>query len=196
MRQQMRGGPQVKRLLLIATALCLLLALGILAEDGLTYKVETEYVETEPAVAAPVSVLIQNRRISGWGSPSFVSSSTYGPPFDLWITGSLPDQTHLESAELTNVLVEADGARLVSVPHVTLRLEEVSELHGSSVSATPSKELSFESRSFLSATPPLVSVSGTVILISPAGREEHPFRRVFHARHERVLSLGDWKWRR
>lgn len=182
----------MKRLLLIGTALCILVALGILAADGLSYKVETEYVETEPEAAAPVSVHLQNTRISGWGSPSFVSSSTYGPPFDLWITGSLPERTSVESVELANLLVEVDGARLVTVPHADLRLEEVSELHGSS--ATPSKEFSFESRSFTSTTPPLLRVSGTVVLIAPAGREEHSFRRVFHVRRERVLSLGDWTW--
>jgi hypothetical protein len=151
-----------------------------------------------------------------WGNPSFLELSSYGPPYDLLIVGTLgaPGTTPAGAAaaaagaagargaagdgpapdwlEITDLVVEADGAAVLSLPRVVVPVEaaEVPAAGGK----RSARSYVFRARAFTSATPARLRVAGTLAALA-AGREKgQRFAHVFEARRTRRVALGRWTW--
>lgn len=183
----------MRRVFLAGGALGLAIVVAVPIAGGLSYKKETSYVESDRVSAPFTAVYIQSSPTgTGWGNPDFLGFSAYGPPFDLLITGTLPDGESASSLELTNLTVETDGAAVMSRPRALIPIENVIVLKGGNRS--PARRFTFVSPRVTSDTPTRIRVSGTVKSASSSAPQGSFFAHVFEVRRTRVLALGRWTW--
>ena len=111
------NGPTIRRVFFAGGAVGVSLVIALVIAGGLTFKREIDYVECERFAVPFASVHIQNSpKGSGWGNPAFLAYSSYGPPYDLLMYGTLAEGDAATSFQLNDLVVEADGA-----PQVKLR---------------------------------------------------------------------------
>jgi hypothetical protein len=174
-------------------AVGLALVIGLALAGGISFKREIDYVECERFAHPLASVQIQSSpRGAAWGNPRIVELASYGPPYDLLIIGTLPEGNLADSFEITDLIVEADGASVVSLPRVVVPVEDV--LVRASGEKKQSKGFLFTARAFTSATPARLRVAGTLIPLSATREKGQRFTHVFEARRTRRLALGRWTW--
>jgi hypothetical protein len=183
----------MRRVFLAGGAVGVLLVVGLALAGGLSFRREIDYVECERFSIPFASVLIQSSPVGiGWGNPAFLGFSSYGPPYDLFIVGTLPEGVAADSFALTDLVVEADGAREVSVPRAVVEVEDmVVRQNGAK---RPGRGFLYTARAVTSATPARLRVAGTLTPIAPAGAKAQRFAHVFEARRTRRLMLGPWSW--
>jgi len=167
--------------------------MALFVAGGLSYQRELGYVDPGFTFDELLSINIQNTRLGGWGNPDFLGFSSYGPPFDLFISGSLPTHTTFTSVELVNLVVTAEGRLLLSVPRAVLQLEDQRVIRGGVESQA--KGFGYSSHSFASLTPPSITVSGTMVFTPSAGSQPFAFKKVFIFNLVRRVSLGSRTWR-
>jgi len=190
------GGGAVKRVFLAGGAVGIALMIALVAAGGLSYKREVDYVECERFAVPSTIVRIESSPIGpAWGHPRFIEVSSYGPPYDLSITGTLEAAAIPDSYEITDLIVEADGTALLSLPRVPVRVQSLPVDAGGG-SKRSVKGFLYSVPAFTSATPARLRVAGTLPPLSPAaGRDQgQRFAHVFEARHTRRLTLGRWSW--
>src|SRR5207237_7623049 len=97
--------------------------------------------------------------------------------------------------EITDLIVEADGAALLSLPRVPVRIQSVSVDTGAGGKRSVRGFL-YTMPAFTSATPARLRVAGTLPPLAPAADHDQGqrFAHVFEARHTRRLTLGRWTW--
>jgi hypothetical protein len=187
------NGPTIRRVFLAGGAVGISLVIALVVAGGLTFKREIDYVECERFAVPFASVHIQNSpKGSGWGNPAFLAFSSYGPPYDLLMYGTLADGNAATSFRLSNLVVEADGATEVKLPPVDVDVEDL--LVRQDGVRRPARGFLYRRRAITSATPSRLRVTGTLTEVGPiAGTPEH-FTYVFEAHHARRLTLGRWSW--
>jgi hypothetical protein len=196
------------RVFLAGGAVGIALMIALVAAGGLSVKREVDYVECERFAVPSAIVRIESSPIGpAWGHPRFIEVSSYGPPYDLSITGTLeaaagagaPDGAGAgaipDTYQITDLIVEADGAALLSLPRVPVRVQSVPVDTGGG-SQRSVKGFVYSVPAFTSATPARLRVAGTLPSLAPAaGRDQgQRFAHVFEARHTRRLTLGRWTW--
>ena len=198
----------MRRVFLAGGAVGIALMIALVMAGGLSFKREVDYVECERFAVPTATVHIQSSPVGpAWGNPSFLELSSYGPPYDLLIMGTLepprppggPEAADAhggggapDSFEITDLVVEADGAAVLSLPRVVVPLEAM-KVHAAGVERS-AKGFVFRARAFTSATPARLRVAGTLAALA-AGREQgQRFAHVFEARRTRRLALGRWTW--
>ena len=160
---------------------------------GLTFKREIDYVECERFAVPFASVHIQNSpKGAGWGNPAFLAYSSYGPPYDLLMYGTLADGDAATSFELTDLVVEADGAPQVKVPPVDVAVEDLMVRQDGV--RRPARGFLFRQRAITSATPTRLRVTGTLTEVAPVPGKPQRFTYVFEAHRASRLTLGRWSW--
>jgi hypothetical protein len=198
----------VRRVFLAGGGAGIALMIALVMAGGLSFKREVDYVECERFAVPSATVRIQSSPVGpAWGHPRFLELSSYGPPYDLLILGTLdgPDAARApgapgssatgaapDSLEITDLTVEADGAAVLSLPRVVVPVESLEVRAGGGKRSA--KGFVFTARAFTSATPARLRVAGT--LAAPArGRDQVVrFAHVFEARRSRRLALGHWTW--
>jgi hypothetical protein len=187
------NGPTIRRVFLAGGAVGISLVIALVVAGGLTFKREIDYVECERFAVPFATVHIQNSpKGSGWGNPAFLAFSSYGPPYDLLMYGTMADGDGATSFRLSNLVVEADGATEVMLPPVDVDVEDL--LVRQDGVRRPARGFLYRRRAITSATPTRLRVTGTLTEVGPvAGKPEH-FTYVFEARHASRLTLGRWSW--
>jgi hypothetical protein len=178
--------------------------IALVVAGGLSLKREVDYVECERFAVPSANVRIESSPVGPvWGNPRFLELSSSGPPYDLLISGTLEgadapgvagagsDATIPEALEITDLIVEADGAAVLSLPHVVVRVKPV-EVHAAG-GKRPSARFEYRAPAFTSATPARLRVAGTLSPTAAHDRGQR-FAHVFEARRTRRLALGPWTW--
>lgn len=187
------NGPTIRRVFLAGGAVGISLVIALVVAGGLTFKREIDYVECERFAVPFATVHIQNSpKGSGWGNPAFLAFSSYGPPYDLLMYGTLADGDGATAFRLSNLVVEADGATEVKLPPVDVEVEDL--MVRQEGVRRPARGFLYRRRAITSATPTRLRVTGTLTEVGPvAGNPEH-FTYVFEAHHASRLTLGRWSW--
>lgn len=207
----------MRRVFLAGGAVGIALMIALVIAGGLSFKREVDYVECERFAIPSATVRIQSSPVGpAWGNSRFLELSSYGPPYDLLIIGTLgtpgtlvpPGPPGAPAApgahgagadgpapdwfEITDLVVEADGAAVLSLPRVVVPVEAM-EVHAASGKRS-ARSFVFRARAFTSATPARLRVAGTLAALA-AGREKgQRFAHVFEARRTRRVALGRWTW--
>ena len=187
------NGPTIRRVFLAGGAVGVSLVIALVIAGGLSFKREIHYVECERFAVPFASVHIQNSpKGSGWGTPAFLAYSSYGPPYDLLMYGTLADDDAATSFQLSDLVVEADGAPEVKLPPVDVAVEDL--LVRQDGVRRPARGFLYRQRAITSATPTRLRVTGKLTEIAPiAGKPQH-FTYVFEAHRASRLTLGRWSW--
>jgi hypothetical protein len=184
----------MKRRVVFVLLLVIGIPIALLALGGLSYQREVEYVEVVPAnVANEVSnpeVSIHSTRLTRVGSTDFLAFFVDGPPFELQIVGTAPDQRAATSCQLVSLSVRTDDATLLSVSNKDLPLN-VKVQHGQQPSV---KGCFFSAPSFLSGTPQRLHVQGTLSFPSSAGADTVTFKRAFELHASKRIVVGSSAW--
>jgi len=182
----------MKRLLIALGVVAVTLGGALAFMDGLSLRHELEYRDPHLTLGEPLSVSVQNVRQSGWGG-ALLESSTYGPPFDLYVFGTLPPDTPATSVALSGLRVTSDdGTTLLTVPFAPLPLADGETLRAGVTSAN--RTYSYEARAFTSATPPSITVSLELVFATSAEPRHQAITKQFHLNRIRRLSLGSHDW--
>jgi hypothetical protein len=195
----------VKRVFLAGGAAGIALMVALVIAGGLSFKREVDYVECERFAVPSAIVRVQSSPVGPtWGHPRFVELSIYGPPYDLLIegtfapggadgtaaaadaAGALPD-----ALAITDLIVEADGAVVLSLHQVSVEVEGGAPLAAPGGGKRSLKHFKYRAPAFTSATPARLRVAGT---LAPARDKSQRFAHVFEAHRIRRLALGPWTW--
>jgi hypothetical protein len=183
----------MKRVFLAGGAVGIAIVVALPVAGGLNFKRETDYFESERFPAPLTTVHIQSSQTgTGWGHPNFLGFSVFGPPYDLLISGTLPDGDPTSALEVTNLTVESDGAAVLSRPHLVIPIETVVVHQGDARRAT--RGFVFMSPGVALGTPSRIRVSGMVKPVTSRAVDASFFAHVFEVRRTRVLALGKWSW--
>jgi hypothetical protein len=188
------NGPTIRRVFLAGGAVGVSLVIAMVLAGGLSFRREIDYVECERFSIPLATVHIQSSpNASAWGNPAFLGFSSYGPPYDLLIVGTLADGEDARAFELTDLVVEADGTTELSVPRVPVVVEDLMVRQAGTKRAA--RGFFYRARAVTSSTPTRLRVTGT---LTPgggaAGAKPQHFSHVFEARRSRRLMLGRWSW--
>jgi hypothetical protein len=188
-----RNGPTIRRVFLAGGAVGVSLVIALVLVGGLTFKREIDYVECERFAVPFATVHVQSSpKGSGWGNRAFLANSSYGPPYDLLMYGTLPDGDAATSFQLSELAVEADGAADVKLPPVAVGVEDLFVRQDGV--RRPARGFLYRQRAISSATPSRLRVTGTLTEIAPfAGKPQH-FTHLFEAHRASRLTLGRWSW--
>jgi hypothetical protein len=187
------NGATIRRVFLAGGAVGVSLVIALVVVGGLSLKRAIDYVECERFAVPSATVHIQSSpKGSGWGNPAFLSFSSYGPPYDLLMYGTLADSDAATAFQLSDLVVEADGATEVKLPPVDVAVEDLVVRQDGA--RRPARGFLYRQRAIISATPARLRVTGTLTQIAPvAGKPQH-FTHVFEAHHDSRLTLGRWSW--
>jgi hypothetical protein len=187
------NGPTIRRVFLAGGAVGVSLVIALVIAGGLGFKREIDYVECERFAVPFASVHIQNSpKGSGWGNPAFLAYSSYGPPYDLLMYGTLAEGDAATSFQLNDLVVETDGSPAVKLPPVDVAVEDL-VVRQDGV-RRPARGFLYRQRAITSATPTRLRVTGTLTEVAPiAGKPQH-FTYVFEAHRVSRLTLGRWSW--
>jgi hypothetical protein len=187
------NGPTIRRVFLAGGAVGVSLVIALVIAGGLSFKREIDYVECERFAVPFASVHIQNSpKGAGWGNPAFLAYSSYGPPYDLLMYGTLAEGDAATSFQLNDLVVEADGAPQVKVPSVDVAVEDL-VVRQDGV-RRPARGFLFRQRAITSATPTRLRVTGTLTEVAPVPGKPQHFTYVFEAHRASRLTLGRWSW--
>jgi hypothetical protein len=184
----------MKRRIIFILLLVLGVPLALLALGGLGYYREVGYGEFIPAHLANEvrnpEISILSTRLTRVGFTEFLVFSVDGPPFELQMSGTAPDQRAGTSCQLISLVVRADGTTLLSVSKKELPLN-VKVQHGQQPAL---QGFFFSAPSFLSGTPQRLHVQGTIAFPSSAGVTPVTFERVFELDASRRIVAGSFTW--
>jgi hypothetical protein len=176
----------------LSMSLAFLVVFGLLIAGGIRYQAAVEFVADQNAGDSLPSVHIQSRRVAGWGNIDVLGYSSYGAPFAVFVSGSLPLDASATSASVRNIYIEADGKQVFSGEEADLDLGDtlVYEIN----SQQKGKGFGFLPVASLPTTPLKFRVCGQLILRSPTGSEMIPFDRSFSLHQTRRFSIGTSSW--
>jgi hypothetical protein len=181
----------VRRLLIASLCFFLLLCIVLLTMGGLNYRSEVEYVDPSRSLVELPSINVQNVRLAEWDAV-LARSSTYGPPFDLYIAGTLPDSASASSVELTDLVIEAPSQHLLSIPTDRAPVQDTLTISGGVKRRT--KGFLFSHLAYSADTPAQITVAGKSTILFSEGSETREFRKLFYLNRVRRVSLGTYAW--
>ena len=165
----------MKRFLTGLAIVSIIIVASLAAMDGLSIRHEVEYLDPLSATDDALVVNIQNVRQSGWGG-SLIESSSFGPPFDLYVVGILPPDSSATSVELRALYVtSAEGETLLAVPSVSRPVGDGETYQAGGV--TPNRTYAYQAQAFTSETPSSLTVSLELVFDSPAGTTHQTLKR-------------------
>lgn len=169
-----------------------LVVFGLLVAGGIRYQVEVEFTPDSNTGETLPDVHIQNTRVAGWGNLDILGFSSYGPPFDVFVSGSIPQTANATSASVIDMRIEADGKQIFFGERADLDF-------GESVVSTinfrkKAKGFGFSPVASLPNIPLKFRIFGQLVLRSSNGDEVLPFERSFSLHSTRRFSIGTWSW--
>ena len=175
---------------LAPTLVALIVGLRVLGGIGIVQ--ETELVGEPEALKGLPTVHIQNTANSQWGSLEVLGVSSFGPPYELFISGTLPLDTPVTRVQLQGVRIDVDGVLVKSLGREEVTLSDISV--NRLESKTLAKGFTFSTNAATDIALKTIRVSGELVLDSATGNKRIAFNHLFTRRARTNLHIGSRRW--